>query len=116
MAPRQLWLGEEAVLGVACDAMGEQIWAVIGSWTGEWAQHTILRMDSEGNEISRRLLTPWRMKGGTPLQLDPVGMRLLLTVSKKGQNSANPAFLDAATLQWQTIIPIDVEEAQLLNP
>ena len=116
MAPRQLWLGEEAVLGVACDAMGEQIWAVIGSWTGEWAQHTILRMDSEGKEISRRLLTPWRMKGGTPLQLDPVGMRLLLTVSKKGQNSANPAFIDAATLQWQTIIPIEVEEAQLLNP
>ena len=115
-APRQLWLGEEAVLGVACDAMGEQIWAVIGTWTGEWAQHTILRMDSEGKEISRRLLTPWRMKGGTPLQLDPVGMRLLLTVSKKGQNSANPAFIDAATLQWQTIIPIEVEEAQLLNP
>ena len=115
-APRQLWLGEEAVLGVACDAKGEQIWAVIGTWTGDWAQHTILRMDSKGNEIDRRLLAPWRMKGGTPLQLDPVGRRLLLTVSKKGQNSANPAFIDAATLQWQTIIPIDVEEAQLLNP
>ena len=116
IAPRQLWLGEEAVLGVACDSKGERIWAVIGTWTGEWAQHTILLMDSEGNELNRRLLTPWRMKGGTPLQLDPVGMRLLLTVSQKGQNSANPAFLDAATLQWQTIISIDVEEAQLLNP
>jgi hypothetical protein len=56
------------------------------------------------------------MKGGTPLQLDSVGRRLLLTVSKKGQNSANPAFVDAVTLQWQKIIPIDVEEAQLLNP
>ena len=116
IAPRQLWLGEEAVLGVACDSKGERIWAVIGTWTGEWAQHTILLMDSEGNELNRRLLTPWRMKGGTPLQLDPVGMRLLLTVSQKGQNSANPAYLDAATLQWQTIISIDVEEAQLLNP
>ena len=115
-APRQLWLGEEAVLGVACDAKGERIWAVIGTWTGDWAQHTILRMDSKGNEIDRRLLAPWRMKGGTPLQLDPVGKRLLLTVSKKGQNSANPAFIDAATLQWKKIIPIDVEEAQLLNP
>jgi hypothetical protein len=115
-APRQLWLGEQAVLGVACDAKGERIWAVIGTWTGDWAQHTILRMDSKGNEIDRQLLAPWRMKGGTPLQLDPVGRRLLLTVSKKGQNSANPAFIDAATLQWQKIIPIDVEEAQLLNP
>jgi hypothetical protein len=37
-------------------------------------------------------------------------------VSKKGQKSANPAFIDAATLQWKKIIPIDVEEAQLLNP
>jgi hypothetical protein len=64
IAPRQLWLGEEAVLGVACDSKGERIWAVIGTWTGEWAQHTILLMDSEGNELSRRLLTPWRMKGG----------------------------------------------------
>ena len=116
MAPRQLWLGEEAVLGVACDAKGERIWAVIGTWTGEWAQHVILRMDSEGNEISRRLLTPWRMKGGTPLQLDPVGSQLLLTVRRKGQNTANPALIDAATLQWKKIIPIDVEEAHLLNP
>ena len=116
MAPRQLWLGEEAVLGVACDAKGERIWAVIGTWTGEWAQHVILRMDSKGNEISRRLLTPWRMKGGTPLQLDPVGSQLLLTVRRKGQNTANPALIDAATLQWKKIIPIDVEEAHLLNP
>ena len=41
--------GEEAVLGVACDGKGERIWAVIGTWTGDWAQHTILLMDSEGN-------------------------------------------------------------------
>jgi hypothetical protein len=33
----------------------------------------------------------------------------------KGKNSINPALIDAATLQRQKMIPIDVEEAQLLN-
>jgi hypothetical protein len=84
-------------------------------WPGSELQQADGTENRQGREINRRLLTPWKMKGRTPLQLDPVGMRLLLTVSKKGQNSANPALIDAATLQRQKMIPIDVEEAQGLN-
>ncbi|BEV36415.1 hypothetical protein [Synechococcus sp. M16CYN] len=115
-SPRQLWLGEQAVLGVACDGSGERIWAVLGQWTSNREQHTILLMDSQGTEMGRRLLTPWAMKGGTLLQFDPVSLRLLMTVTRPSQREAYPAFLDSASLQWQQILPVAIEEALWLNP
>jgi hypothetical protein len=116
VAPRQLWLGEQAVLGVACDGKGELIWAVIGQWTGDWAEHTLLLLDGEGRVTKRQSLGPWRMKGGTPLQFDPVSRRLLLTVIREQQREAHPALVDAMSLQLQEVLPIAVEQALWLNP
>ena len=116
VAPRQLWLGEQAVLGVACDGKGERIWAVIGQWTGDWAEHTLLLLDGEGRVTKRQSLGPWRMKGGTPLQFDPVSRRLLFTVIREQQREANPALVDAVSLQLQEVLPIAVEQALWLNP
>ena len=116
VAPRQLWLGEQAVLGVACDGKGERIWAVIGQWTGNWAEHTLLLLDGEGRVAKRQSLGPWRMKGGTPLQFDPVSGRLLFTVIREQQREAHPALVDAVSLQLQEVLPIAVEQALWLNP
>ena len=116
VAPRQLWLGEQAVLGVACDGKGERIWAVIGQWTGDWAEHTLLLLDGEGRVAKRQSLGPWRMKGGTPLQFDPVSGRLLFTVIREQQREAHPALVDAVSLQLQEVLPIAVEQALWLNP
>ncbi len=116
VAPRQLWLGEQAVLGVACDGKGKRIWAVIGEWTGDWAEHTLLLLDGEGRVVKSQSLAPWRMKGGAPLQFDPVSQRLLLTVIREQKREAHPALVDAVSLQLQEILPIAVEQALWLNP
>ena len=115
-APRQLWLGEEAVLGVACNGSGTRIWAVIGEWSGQRGLHRIVQIDAEGQELQRADLEPWVMKGGTPLQFNQVTRHLLLTVMKPNQREAHPALMNADNLAWETILPIDVGEAQWLNP
>ena len=115
-APRQLWLGEEAVLGVACNGSGTRIWAVIGEWSGQRGLHRIVQIDAEGQELQRADLEPWVMKGGTPLQFNQVTRHLLLTVMKPNQREAHPALMNADNLDWETILPIDVGEAQWLNP
>ena len=66
LAPRQLWLGETAVLGVACDGSGKRIWAVLGEWSGQRGLHTIIQLDVDGQELQRADLGDWSMKGGTP--------------------------------------------------
>ena len=116
LAPRQLWLGEKAVLGVACDGSGKRIWAVLGEWSGQRGLHTIVQVDDDGQELQRADLGDWSMKGGTPLQFDPVTRRLLLTVIQSGQREAYPALMDADNLAWEAILPIAVGEAQWLNP
>ena len=116
LAPRQLWLGETAVLGVACDGSGKRIWAVLGEWSGQRGLHTIVQLDDDGQELQRADLGDWSMKGGTPFQFDPVTRRLLLTVIQTGQREAYPALMDADNLAWEAILPIAVGEAQWLNP
>ena len=116
LAPRQLWLGEKAVLGVACDGSGKRIWAVLGERSGQRGLHTIVQVDDDGQELQRADLGDWSMKGGTPLQFDPVTRRLLLTVIQSGQREAYPALMDADNLAWEAILPIAVGEAQWLNP
>jgi hypothetical protein len=89
---------------------------VIGQWTGDWAEHTLLLLDGEGRVAKRQSLDAWRMKGGTPLQFDPVSGRLLLTVIREQQHDAHPALIDAESLQLQEVLPIAVEQAVWLNP
>ena len=116
LAPRQLWLGEKAVLGVACDGSGERIWAVLGEWTGDRGVHTILLIDGAGTPLKQQPLAPWSMKGGTPVQFDPVRRQLLLTVMHPDRRESHPALMDAGSLQWRKILPVDVGEAQWLSP
>ena len=116
LAPRQLWLGEKAVLGVACDGRGERIWAVLGEWTGDRGVHTILLIDGAGTPLKEQPLAPWSMKGGTPVQFDPVSQQLLLTVMQPDLRETHPALMNAGTLEWRQILPVDVGEAQWLSP
>ena len=56
------------------------------------------------------------MKGGTPVQFDPVSRQLLLTVMQPDRRDAHPALMDASTLQWEKILPVEVGEDQWLSP
>ena len=89
---------------------------MLGEWSGQRGLHTIVQLDDDGQELQRAELGNWSMKGGTPLQFDPVTRRLLLTVIQSGQREAYPALMDADNLAWEAIVPIAVGEAQWLNP
>ena len=115
LAPKQLWLGEQAVLAVSCNSSGEQIWAVLGSWKGDEGQHEIIQINGDGTILDRMNLRPWTLKPGTPLQFDPISRQLLLTVTKPGLDNGRPGLIQASPLKWGRILPIAINEAQWLT-
>ena len=50
------------------------------------------------------------------MQFDPVSQQLLLTVMQPDLRETHPALMDAGTLEWRQILPVDVGEAQWLSP
>jgi hypothetical protein len=56
------------------------------------------------------------MKGGTPIQFDPVSRQLLMTVIQPDKRDSHPALMDAQSLEWRRILPVDVGESQWLSP
>ncbi|MEC8441109.1 MAG: hypothetical protein VXZ59_02205 [Cyanobacteriota bacterium] len=117
-APKQLLLGEKAVLGVACDGSGKRIWAVLGAWNETGGEHELVLINETGDVLNQRRLTPWMMKAGTPIGFDPVSQQLLMTVIPPEQISraGQPALIDAKTLEPQEVMPVAVGEALWLRP
>jgi hypothetical protein len=97
-APRQLWLGEQAVMAASCDAMGTRIWVVLREGGGQGTD-TLLQLDPQGTVQARRSLAPWSLESGASLAFDPVGQQLLLTLRKGPQGAAQPALVTLAGLQ-----------------
>ena len=114
LAPKQLHLGEQAVLAVGCNSGGTRIWAVLGRWQNERGEHEIVLMDGDGKVLRRRPLAPWTLFSGSSLQFDPVGRQLLMTVTKKELSHGRAALMDAETLEWREVLTIDVKDAQWL--
>ena len=111
-APRQLHLGDQAVLAVACNNAGTKIWAVLGRWTSEGRDQVMLLMDETGRIQRQRHLDPWMLQPGTKLQLNAVGGQLLMSVNKDAQNLAGrAALMDATSLNWIEIGDIPIKEA-----
>lgn len=116
VAPRELHLGDEAVLAVACNNTGTRIWAVLGRWTANRSHQTIVLMDDAGTVMRRRRLDPWLIQPGTRLSLDSVGQQLLLTVGKAPQRQSGvAALMHAESLAWIKIGDLRIKEALWLQ-
>ena len=117
LPPRQLHLGDQAVLAVACDNLGTTIWAVLGRWTSEGRTQSIVLMDETGQVKHQQQLNPWMLQPGTKLQLDPVGQQLLMSVNQ-GPNTltGRTALMDSTTLKWMEIGETAIKEAVWLSP
>ncbi len=111
LAPRQLHLGEQAVLGVSCNGSGEQIWAVLGVWQGRRSQHELVQFDSEGSVLRRRNLDPWTIIPGTGVEHNPVDNTLLMTLTKSDLQSGRAALIDADTLKLKKVMEEPIKEA-----
>ena len=116
VAPRQLHLGEDAVLAVACNNSGTRIWAVLGRWTANRSEQRLVLMDSTGHVLREKPLDPWLIQPGTGLLIDPVGQQLLLTVGQAPQRQSGvAALMNAASLDWISIDDQPIKEALWLR-
>ena len=116
VAPRQLHLGEDAVLAVACNNSGTRIWAVLGRWTANRSEQRLVLMDSTGDVLREKPLDPWLIQPGTRLLIDPVGQQLLLTVGQAPQRQSGvAALMNAASLDWISIDDQPIKEALWLR-
>ena len=114
-APQQVHLGDQAVLGVACDNRGERIWAVLGRWEQQRGNHELVLINAAG-EISQRMeLNPWTLKAGSPLQWNAATNQLLMTLTPTNQTNARAALIQADNLQIIKMIDGPITEAQWLN-
>ena len=114
LAPRQLHLGEQAVLAVSCNGSGEQIWAVFGIWQGRRSQHELVQFDSEGTVLRRRNLDPWTLIPGTGVEHNPVDNTLLMTLTQPELFGGRAALIDADTLQLKKTLDEPIREARWL--
>ena len=114
-APKQLHLGDQAVLGVACDNRAERIWAVLGRWEQQRGNHELVMINAEGEVKQRMSLSPWALKAGSPIQLNEVTNQLLLTLTQQSIGDARAGLVDADTLQTINIMNDIIIEAQWLN-
>ena len=114
-APQQVHLGDQAVLGVACDNSGERIWAVLGRWEQQRGNHEVMLINAAGEIIQRMELNPWTLKAGSPIQWNPATNQLLMTLTPTNQINARAALIDADNLQIIQVINEPIIEAQWLN-
>ena len=106
-APRQLWIGSEALVASACAGGGERIWALLIDGTGQ-PELTLLALDRRGKLLRRQRLTGWELEPGTGLSFDPSGDRLLAALRRLGPIKQPPApaqavLIDAHSLQLQPL-------------
>ena len=114
-APKQLHLGDQAVLSVACDNRGERIWAVLGRWEQQRGNHELVLINQEGKVSQRRALAPWTLKAGSPIQWNPVTNQLLMTLTQPNRTNAHAGLINSDSLQIIKVINDSISEAQWLN-
>jgi hypothetical protein len=100
--PRQLWLGQEAVLGSACERGGERSWLLLSDWQSG-ASSQLLELSRSGQTLRRRSLAGWAAEPGSPMLYDPTRRQLLLTLRARGAQEPQPVFIDAGSLQLRPI-------------
>jgi hypothetical protein len=107
--PRQLWLGEQALVASACDRSGERAWALLLEGQ-ERPLLSLLALNRDGRVLQRRDLQGWELEPGTGLHWDPASGQLLAALRPQpadGPQSllepAQPVLIDAQTLELQPL-------------
>ena len=93
-APKQLHLGDQAVLGVACDNRGKRIWAVLGRWEQQRGNHELVlrKHPTHGAE-------PMDPQGGKPPPVERNNKPAAHDADANQPNNARAALIQADNLQ-----------------
>jgi len=81
--PRQLWIGEDAVVATACAGGGEGLWALLIRGVSQ-PRLDLLTLDRSGQTPRRLALEGLELEPGTGLFHDPTRQQLLLQVREQG--------------------------------
>lgn len=117
--PRQLWLGQDAVVASACNRGGERVWALLL----EGYQQPSLKLVAfgrDGRVLAQRVLRGWELEPGTGLHWDPASGQLLAALRplRSGDQRPEPAravLIDGTSLNLQPLSPA-VRQALWLPP
>ena len=101
-APRQLWLGSEAVLSTACDRGGERVWLLLSTWR-DAQRNRLLELNREGRIVRQRDLEDWEAEPGVPMAYDPTRRQLLLTLRPRGSAEARAVLIPVDDLQLRPL-------------
>lgn len=102
-APRQLWLGDDAVLATACSRGGQRVWALLLNGIRQ-PQLSVAAFNNRGQQVARRVLSGWEAEPGTGLHWDPSTGQLLTVLRPRAdrigrRQPARTALIDGTTLQ-----------------
>ena len=115
IAPKQLYLGNQAVLAVSCDNVGKRVWAILGRWIENKGEHEIVEFGNDGKILQRTQLNPWKVQAGTKMQFDQATQQLLLTVTKPNLRNARVAIYNTKKLTLEKVLPLKIQEAYWLR-
>lgn len=90
LAPKQLWLGTEALLATACSGGGERVWLLLLSGIRK-PQLELLELNKQGKTVQRVPLTDKELDPGSKLHYDATRQVLLLLLRQKSSNYQQPA-------------------------
>ncbi|MCP9888186.1 hypothetical protein KBY96_09635 [Cyanobium sp. ATX 6A2] len=115
--PKQLWLGEQALVASACSRSGDRVWALLMEGSVE-PRLTLLALNRQGVELGRRLLSGWELEPGSGLHWDATGDQLLTTLRPRARGDAAPpparaVLIDATSLELRPL-QAPVKRAQWL--
>ncbi|MFO7628320.1 MAG: hypothetical protein R6W06_02155 [Prochlorococcaceae cyanobacterium] len=108
--PRQIWLGQEAVVATACAGGGERLWALLVDGI-QRPELTLLAIEplADRPRLRRLPLTGWELEPGTGLRYDPASDQLLLALRRfeprAGQPppASRPTLIDGRSLELRQL-------------
>jgi len=104
LAPRQLWIGSQAVLASSCQGNGERFWIALLQGI-QRPELTVLSLNRQGSILARRSLRDWELEPGTPLSFDATSNQLLLVLRRWMQpsNGSGAAAPQAMVMEATTL-------------
>lgn len=106
--PRQIWVGNEALVASACAGGGERLWVLLISGL-RVPELEILELNRQGKQLRRQRLQGLELDPGSGLHYDPASQQLLLLLRplNRPQGAASLAqatLLDASSLRARPLV------------
>ena len=112
LAPRQLWIGPQALVASACSRGGERVWAMLVEGVGRPAL-TLISLDRRGTVLATKRLNRWELEPGTGLSYDPTSDRLAVVLRPLEQAQGAPPPAQVVLIEATSLTPVPLQQEAL---